>query len=146
MFRITHLHEADEEQWRELFAGYCEFYHFAMPEAAYDRLWREIMSAQRIHARCARREGGEILGIVHFLSHANTWGRDVCYLEDLFTRPDSRGQGVARALIQAVEDWARENDCGRLYWMTHETNATARALYDKLADYRGFIRYQKELG
>ena len=145
MFRITHLHAADEEQWRELFAAYCGFYSFAMPTAGYDRLWREIVSAERIHARCARRADGAILGIVHFLSHANTWGRDVCYLEDLFTREESRGQGVARALIQATEAWARENDCSRLYWMTQESNATARALYDKVAEFKGFIRYQKEL-
>ena len=35
MFRITHLHAVDEEQWRELFAHYCDFYRFEMPEAGY---------------------------------------------------------------------------------------------------------------
>jgi hypothetical protein len=29
--------------------------------------------------------------------------------------------------------------------MTHETNATARRLYDKVGENRGFIRYQIEL-
>ena len=70
---------------------------------------------------------------------------DVCYLQDLFTAPDVRGKGVARALIAAVADWARAHDCCRVYWMTHESNATARRLYDKVAQNRGFIRYQIEL-
>jgi GNAT superfamily N-acetyltransferase len=144
MLRITHLHAGDYDDWCELFGAYCAFYKFDMPAEGYDRLWREILSAERIHARCAR-QGDEILGIVHFLPHANTWGRDVCYLEDLFTRDDARGQGVGRALIRAAEEWARANGCGRLYWMTHETNTTARLLYDQVAEYRGFIRYQREL-
>lgn len=77
--------------------------------------------------------------------HANTSGPDVCYLQDLFTAADVRGRGVARALIEAVVEFARERGCGRVYWMTHETNATARLLYDKVADNRGFIRYQIDL-
>jgi GNAT superfamily N-acetyltransferase len=52
-----------------------------------------------------------------------------------------RGQGVGRALIGVVEEVARARGCARLYWMTHETNATARLLYDKVARNSGFIRY-----
>jgi len=144
MLTIAKLLPSDEAEWRGLFQGYCEFYKFDVPPASCDRLWREILAADRIHARGAKRDG-RLLGIVHFLAHANTWGKDVCYLEDLFTHPDSRSQGVARALIATVEAWARAQDCGRLYWMTSETNTVARALYDKVAQYRGFIRYQVEL-
>ncbi len=57
-----------------------------------------------------------------------------------------RGRGAGRALIAAVADWARGQGCGRLYWLTHETNATARALYDTVAVNRGFIRYDIPLG
>jgi hypothetical protein len=52
---------------------------------------------------------------------------------------------VARALIAAVVKWAAAHECARVYWHTHETNTTARRLYDQVADYRGFIRYQIEL-
>jgi hypothetical protein len=30
-----------------------------------------------------------------------------------------------------------------VHWLTHETNATARALYDTLAERPGFIQYRK---
>ena len=45
------------------------------------------------------------------------------------------------ALIAAVTDWAKERNCGRVYWSTHESNATARRLYDEVAENRGFILY-----
>ena len=69
---------------------------------------------------------GRLVGITHFLTHASTTTPDVCYLQDLFTAPDVRGQGIGAALIAAVVDWARARDCGRVYWMTHETNTRAR--------------------
>jgi hypothetical protein len=33
----------------------------------------------------------------------------------------------------------------RYYWQTKQDNARARALYDKLARFRGFIRYDYSL-
>ena len=74
--------------------------------------------------------------------HASTTADDVCYLQDLFTAPEERGRGVGRALIAAVVETARARGCSRVYWVTHESNATARLLYDKVAVNSGFIRYQ----
>jgi GNAT superfamily N-acetyltransferase len=69
----------------------------------------------------------------------------VCYLQDLFTLPEARGLGVGRALIEAVYEKAREAGSPRVYWTTHETNAQARVLYDKIAERSGFIQYRKVL-
>ena len=55
------------------------------------------------------------------------------------------GAGVGRALINAVGDWAAEHGYGRVYWHTHETNATARLLYDKVATLPGFIMYTMDV-
>ncbi len=99
----------------------------------------------RACTRWARGSNGRLVGITHFLIHANTSSDDVCYLQDLFTSADVRGKGVARALIQAVADWAKAQGCPRLYWQTQASNTTARLLYDKMAVNRGFIRYDIEL-
>lgn len=68
----------------------------------------------------------------------------VCYLQDLFTVPQTRGQGVGRALIDAVAKEAKAAKASRLYWHTHQTNTVARALYDKLAEKTGFIVYKQQ--
>jgi len=68
-----------------------------------------------------------------------------CYLQDLFASVDTRGQGVGRALISSVYEQARAAGATRVYWQTHETNATAQRLYDILAERAGFIVYRKAL-
>ena len=119
-----------------------------LPERAAPRVGPEQILHPRSVAVFGASDSKDKFGgrITHFLIHANTSSADVCYLQDLFTASDVRGKGVARALIEAVADWARERKCPRVYWQTQESNATARLLYDKVAVNRGFIRYDIELG
>ena len=73
-------------------------------------------------------------GLAHILLHRSTWSPTwYCYLEDLFVDPSHRGKGAGRALIEAVYREADAHQCTRTYWVTEETNATARALYDRMA-------------
>ena len=144
MISIGKLTPSDRAVWEELFRGYIEFYQRVEPAAMYDRAWREFQAGTRMHALGARLDG-RLVGLAHFLIHANTSGPDVCYLQDLFTAQDARGRGAARALIEAVAGWARTRGCGRVYWTTQASNSTARRLYDQVAVNRGFIRYQIEL-
>lgn len=140
MLTIGPLAPTDRDAWQILFAGYNEFYGRTMPAEFFDQAWARFQQDVEIHALGAHLDG-RLVGITHFLTHASTTAPDSCYLQDLFTDPEARGQGVARALIAAVTDWARERECGRVYWSTHETNATARRLYDQVAENRGFILY-----
>lgn len=144
MITISKLAPSDRAAWEELFRAYIAFYQRVEPLEMYDRAWREFQADTLLHAFGAK-EDGKLVGITHFLVHANTTSPDVCYLQDLFTAPEARGKGVARALIAAVVDWAREQGCCRVYWHTQETNTTARYLYDKVASNNGFIRYQIDL-
>ena len=87
---------------------------------------------------------GKLLGIVHYLYHRSCWTiGNYCYLQDLFVTQEARGHGLGRALIEAVYKAAQEAGASRVHWLTHETNATARVLYDQLATAPGFIQYRK---
>jgi GNAT superfamily N-acetyltransferase len=145
VIEIRPLHRDDRAGWERLFRAYLAFYERDEPQNIYDRAWTEFLRDERMHALVATIDG-RIVGIAHYLVHANTsLVSDVCYLQDLFTDETMRGRGAARALIAAVVGRARARGCGRVYWTTKQDNATARALYDKVATFRGFIRYDVPL-
>lgn len=135
------LEPDDRPAWETLFAGYHELYGRPdWPQENYDQAWREFQTADRMYALGAR-VNRQLVGFAHFFTHPSTTTADVCYIQDLFTAPQARRQGVARALLAAVEEWARRRGCARVYWHTRESNHTARRLYDQVAENRGFIQY-----
>ncbi|TXS21451.1 GNAT family N-acetyltransferase [Streptomyces sp. ms191] len=144
MITTDPLGPEDRDAWERLFRAYIDFYGRTEPDAMYERAWREFQDGSRLHALAARLDG-RVVGLTHFFVHPSTSGPDVCYLQDLFTEPEARGRGVARALIAAVTDWARTQGCGRVYWNTQASNTTARRLYDRVARDTGFVKYQIDL-
>ena len=140
MIEVTPLAEADRAPWERLSRGYHDFYETVLLDEDFDRAWRRLLDGTEIHGLAARLDG-QLVGIAHYLFHANIWRDDVCYLQDLFVDETVRGKGVARALIDAVADAGRRRGAARFYWQTKHDNARARRLYDKVAVFRGFIRY-----
>ncbi|WP_027174100.1 GNAT family N-acetyltransferase [Methylobacterium sp. 10] len=136
----------EREAWEGLWSGYLEFYRAAIGPEMRALTWSRLNDPLvPIHAFVAEDEGA-LVGLVHYLFHASAWTRGpYCYLQDLFTAPSSRGRGIARALIEAVAAEARHAGADRIYWLTMEDNAPARALYDTLADRSGFIQYRRIL-
>jgi GNAT superfamily N-acetyltransferase len=139
-YSVEPLRDADREAWEPLARGYKEFYETPTTDEEFDLAWRRIVSGDGVHGLAAR-EAGEMLGIAHYLFHASAWAPKVCYLQDLFTTPSARGRGVARQLIETVAEEARRRGATRYYWLTKHDNRAARALYDRVAQYKGFIRY-----
>jgi GNAT superfamily N-acetyltransferase len=140
----------DFEQWLPLWQGYNIFYGrsgtTALPDAITRMTWSRFFDAyEPVHALVAESEG-RLLGVTHYLFHRTTTAIEpTCYLQDLFTAVANRGKGVGRALIEGVYERARIAGAGRVYWQTHETNSTAMALYDKVAERSGFLVYRKLL-
>lgn len=132
------------EEWEVLARAYKAFYETVLPDAAYVQTWNRLMTADGIHGFGAR-DRGRLVGITHYLFHTGTWAHRSCYLEDLFVDPAVRGRGIARGLIEAVALRARQEGAGRLYWLTHQDNATARVLYDRVAAFSGFVEYEYPL-
>jgi GNAT superfamily N-acetyltransferase len=138
---IAPLTAEDRPAWEVLARGYKAFYKTEIPPSEYDAAWERLQRGDEVLGLGARVDG-ELVGIAHYLFHASTWAPAVCYLQDLFVAEHARGRGVARALIEAVGAAARARGARRYYWHTQEHNAVARALYDKVARFRGFIHYE----
>ena len=143
---IRQLRAADREQWQPLWNGYNLFYDRPnLPSEITEAAWARFLDpSEPMHAAVAERDG-KIVGIVHYLYHRSTTSVElVCYLQDLFTAPEARSQGVGRALIEHIYDEAAKAGSTRVYWQTHEENP-ARKLYDRVAKLTPFRRYVKEL-
>jgi GNAT superfamily N-acetyltransferase len=147
---IRPVERGDHEAWQALFEGYNAFYgrsgSTALAVEIYRATWDRIFDpAEPVHGLVAERDG-QLIGLVHYLFHRSTTAIALtCYLQDLFTSAQARGGGVGRALIEAVYDAARAAGSPRVYWQTHETNATAMRLYDQVAEKSGFLVYRKDL-
>jgi GNAT superfamily N-acetyltransferase len=133
-------------QWTPLWTAYLAFYETQLPTAVFDMTWQRLLDPNEpVWGALAIGADGPI-GLVHFLYHRSAWTiEESCYLQDLFVAPEGRGGGHGKALIDYVATAAAEKGSTRLYWMTHETNATARRLYDAVAQRSGFIQYRKPL-
>lgn len=149
-FLVRPLKRQDYEQWLVLWEGYNRFYGrfdaTALPTAITQMTWERFFDAyEPVHALVAEKDG-QLLGLTHYLFHRSTTAIEPsCYLQDLFTVEAARGLGVGSALIESVYAEARQAGSPRVYWQTHETNATAMRVYDKVAERSGFVVYRKLL-
>ena len=132
-----------------LWQGYNAFYGragaTALPEEITRTTWQRFFDAyEPVHALVAQ-QGERLVGLTHYLFHRSTTmlGPN-CYLQDLFTAEAVRGQGVGRALIEAVGERAQVGGASSVYWQAHETNTTAMQLYDRVAAKSGFIVYRRD--
>ncbi|MFM7533553.1 MAG: N-acetyltransferase family protein [Rubrivivax sp.] len=145
--RIRLAQPEDQDQWLPLWKGYQAFYKTVIPDATTATTWARFHdAAEPMHCAVAEDEHGQLVGMVHYIQHRSCWTvGDYIYLQDLFAAPEVRGTGVGRALIEHVYAQAREAGASRVWWLTHESNAQAMQLYDRIADKSGFVQYRKQL-
>lgn len=75
-------------------------------------------------------QGGQVLGFAVYFFNYSTWlGRNGLYLEDLFVRPQARGQGAGLALLRHLAQLAVDKDCGRFEWSVLDWNQPAIEFY-----------------
>ena len=142
---VTRPVRLDERaDWEPLWKGYQTFYKVIISDETTAVTWARLHDPSEPMGVLGAYVDGRLTGIAHYVFHRSCWtAGDYCYLQDLFVAERARNRGLGRALIAAVEEKARAQGASRIYWLTHETNADARSLYDKLAERPGFIQYRK---
>jgi GNAT superfamily N-acetyltransferase len=79
------------------------------------------------------RVDGACLGFALFFPNYSTFlAKPGLYLEDLFVKPEARGQGVGFALLRGLARIARARGYGRVEWSVLDWNAPAIGFYKKL--------------
>ncbi|MEX0351596.1 MAG: N-acetyltransferase family protein [Paracoccaceae bacterium] len=145
MTTIRALRSGDRLEWADLWTAYLEFYESSVSAEVYDVTFARLLGDDPADFSClVAEQDGRLVGLTHYLFHRHAWKiEEVCYLQDLYARPEARGTGIGRALIEAVYAEADARDCPSVYWLTQDFNEIARKLYDRVGRVTPFIKYQR---
>lgn len=147
MTHVRPLTAADKPEWTRLWRAYLAFYETELPQEVYDVYFDRLLGndPQDFHGLIAEFDGKPV-GLTHYVFHRHGWKiENTCYLQDLYADPEVRGQGLGRALIEAVYKAADAAGAPSVYWLTQDFNAEARKLYDRVGTLTPFIKYARPL-
>lgn len=143
---VRQIQVGDKSAWQELYFDYLKFYETSPSDVNSELLWDRLTNPEPQIQALVAEANGVVIGIAHFHYQLSTWSdTSYCYLEDLYVAEGARGKGVAKALIQQVQELAIKQGCTELFWITKESNSIARKLYDQVANLSDFVRYKKKL-
>lgn len=135
---------ADHDAWLPLWQAYLSFYKSELSEAVSASTWQRFLAPDEPTNAALAWQGDQAVGMVHFIYHRSNWSiANSCYLQDLLVADGQRGHGIGRKLIEHVYTTAKAAGCDKVHWLTHETNATAIQLYERIAERPGFIQFRK---
>ena len=118
----------------DLIRGIAEYEKLSHEVVATEASLREHLFGPRPMAEVRiARVGDKPAGFALFFHNFSTFlGRPGIYLEDLFVRPEFRGQGIGKALLTEVAKIAAERKCGRFEWSVLDWNEPAIKFYESL--------------
>ena len=135
----------DHAAWLGLWQAYLHFYESELTEEVSLSTWQRLLDPNEPTHSALAWVDGKAVGMVNFIYHRSNWSiGNACYLQDLYVDSGQRGLGIGRQLIEHVYAQAKTDNCIKVYWVTHETNATAISLYQQVAERSGFIQFRKE--
>ena len=142
---VRPLTAADETRWRELFREYRAFYELQADEAVVSTVWGWLMDPTHECNSFVAELDSRIVGIGNYrrFSRPST-GTVGIWLDDLFTDPEVRGKGVARAIIAALTDLAGSEQRSVVRWVTADDNHQAQHLYDQVATKTRWLTYDAQ--
>ncbi len=117
-----------------LIRAYQEFYNVAdISDTRNAEFFAQFGESNPSGCQFMYREAGQVIGFATvYFSFTSTIAAKVAILNDLYTRPNSRGKGVGRQLIEHCRAYAAKNGASRLQWVTAPDNKQAQRLYDSL--------------
>jgi len=135
----------DNAAWLALWHAYLRFYESELSDEVSLSTWQRLLDPTEPTHSVLAWVDGKAVGMVNFIYHRTNWSiGNACYLQDLYVDSAQRGLGIGRQLIEHVYARAKADNCSKVYWVTHETNATAISLYQQVAERSGFIQFRKE--
>ncbi len=140
---VRPLAQNDFFAWYDLYAQYATFYEEELTDERAMRAWLWLHDENHlITGLVAVDASGALVGLAHVRAFERLLaGGNGLYIDDLFVSPAARKQGVARALIAAVEQQAKDGGYQIVRWITAKDNDTARRVYDAVAKKTNWVTY-----
>ena len=141
---VSELSLQDRVEWEALYYGYAEFYKVPMNQEILDNVWSWIFDKNNaFYALVAKDDAGRYLGLMHYRAMPSPLrGKRVGFLDDLFIKPEFRGNGIVDALYKVLNRSALDKGWPFMRWITAENNYRGRGVYDKLSDKTQWVTYQ----
>ena len=141
--RVRPVTPSDEAPWSALYEGYRRFYDLPHDDDAVHTTWAWVSTGDHgISGLVAVDDHDDVVGLANLRRFARPSTATVgIYLDDLFTSPNSRGVGVATALLQEARVIAAREGVSVVRWITAADNDTARRVYDTVAVATPWITY-----
>jgi GNAT superfamily N-acetyltransferase len=140
--RIRPAVAEDEPAWLEMWQDFVRSGPEPCAPGAPASVWRGVMDSEGVLECLIADQDGRPVGFALYVTHPYSWSpRPVCYMLDLYVRPECRGRGLGGRLIEALADIGRRAGWLKIYWMAQPDNAVARALYDRVAERCPLVRY-----
>lgn len=131
---IRSVGAGDRDGWERLYRGYARFYRREIDGGMLDRLWGWLRDETHVVEGLVAEQDGALVGLAHYRAMPSPLrAREICYLDDLFVDPSSRGAGVGAALIARVGEIAGRRGWPLVRWLTRDDNYRARGLYDRVS-------------
>ncbi|WP_207941430.1 hypothetical protein DOK78_001095 [Enterococcus sp. DIV2402] len=92
-------------------------------------LEKSLFAQKRAEVLFALVDEKEVGFALFFHNYSTFLGKAGLYLEDLYIKPDVRGQGIGKQLLKKLAQIALERDCGRLEWWCLDWNQTSIDFY-----------------
>ena len=75
---------------------------------------------------------GQVVGTAVYFFAYFTWVGKSLYLDDLYVKPEYRGNKIASALVDEVFKVAKQQKCSRVRWQVLDWNTNAIEIYEKM--------------
>jgi ribosomal protein S18 acetylase RimI-like enzyme len=127
------VREAEERDFSQLVALFQEFAQFEkVPERMINSVEKMLREKEFFHCFVAENAANEIAGYVTYFFGYYTWVGKSLYMDDLYVRPQYRGQAIGTMLIDRVIALAKEAECYKLRWQVSAWNKPAIEFYRHL--------------